>query len=107
MAKVHKDARLRTRGNLQVEGVVIYGGFTSKRFAGILPEGEILRLDYEPADSVNGIWVVPERYGECENIFISKAAQTERGYNGYAVYCPFEKIGQCFELLSEAHRASL
>jgi hypothetical protein len=106
MAKIHKDARLRTRENLQVEGVVTYGGLMSRRFAGVLPEGEILRLDYEPADSVHGIWVVPERYAECEKIFISKATQTERGYNGYAVYCPCEKIGQCFELLGEAIQAS-
>ena len=102
MAKIHKDARLRTRKNLQVEGVITYGGPMSKRFAGVLPAGEILRLDYEPADSVNGIWVVPERYAECEKIFIPTTTQTERGYNGYAVYCPFEKIGQCFELLSQA-----
>jgi len=102
MAKIHKDARLRTREKLQVEGVITYGGLMSKRFAGILPEGEILRLDYEPADSVNGIWVVPERYAECEKIFISPTTQTERGYDGYAVFCPCEKIGQCFEVLSEA-----
>ena len=100
MAKIHKDARLRTREDLQVEGVITYGGPLSKHFAGILPEGEILRLDYEPADSVRGVWVVPEKYSECENVLIPQAAKTERAYNGYAVYCPYEKIGRDFELLS-------
>jgi hypothetical protein len=60
MAKIHKDAPFSTRENLQVEGVVTYGGLLSKRFADILPEGEILRLDYEPADPVHGIGMVPK-----------------------------------------------
>ncbi|MFZ0826125.1 MAG: hypothetical protein WAO02_01750 [Verrucomicrobiia bacterium] len=100
MAKIHKDARLQSRKEMPIQGVITYGGPLSRQFAGILPEGEILRLDYEPADSVQGIWLVPERYVECEKIFIPQEAQTERAYNGYAVYCPCEKIGQCFELLS-------
>ena len=100
MAKIHKDARLRTREKLQVEWVITYGGPLSKRFAGTLPEGEILRLDYEPADSVQGVWLIPEKYVEYENVFIPQAAKTEKAYNGYAVYCPYETIGRCFELLS-------
>jgi hypothetical protein len=39
-------------------------------------------------------------YGEYENVLIPQEAKTEKAYNGYAVYCPFEKIGRVFELLS-------
>jgi len=102
MAKIHKDARLRARKEVAIQGVITYGAPKCGHFEGILPSGEILRLDYEPADSVDGIWVVPERYAELEQLFIPTQVQTERGYSGYAVYCPCERIGPCFELVSRA-----
>ena len=102
MAKIHKDSLLRARTDLRIEGVVTYDGPASRHFEGVLPAGEILRLDYEPAESVDGLWVVPERYTELERLLIPAQMQTERGYSGYAVYCPCDKIGACFEVVSRA-----
>lgn len=103
MAKIHKDARLRARKEVPIQGVITYDAPESGRFEGILPAGEILRLDYEPADSVRGVWLVPEKYAELEQLFIPTQVQIERGYSGYAVYCPYENIGSCFELVSGAN----
>ena len=102
MAKIHKDARLRARKDLRVKGVITYGGPMSRRFEGALPAGEILRLEYEPADSVGNIWLVPERYAELEKNFISKEIKAERGYCGYAVSCPLDKMTDCYDLVQAA-----
>jgi hypothetical protein len=102
MAKIHKDVRLRARKAMPIEGVITYGAPVSGRFEGTLPAGEILRLDYEPADSVDGVWLVPEGYAELEQLFIPTQVQTQKGYSGYAVYCPCDKIGPCIELASRA-----
>jgi hypothetical protein len=102
MAGIHKDARLRARKDLRVEGVATYGGPMSRHFAGALPAGEILRLEYEPANSARNIWLVPERYAELEKTFIPKEIQSERGYSGYAVACSLDKVAECYDLVNAA-----
>jgi hypothetical protein len=102
MAKIHKDALLRARKDLRVEGVITYGGPLSRHFEGVLPAGEILRLEYEPADSVRNVWLVPERYAELEKTFIPKEARNERAYNGYAVGCPLDQVTECYDLINAA-----
>jgi hypothetical protein len=99
MAKIHKDTLLRARKDLRVEGVVIYVGPRSRYFEGVLRAGEILRLEYEPADSVQGVWLVPERYVELEKLFVPKEVRAEKGYNGYALGCSLDKVTDCYDLL--------
>ena len=100
MAKIHKDARLRARKDLRVEGVITYRGPMSRHFEGALPAGEILRLEYEPADSVRDVWLVPERYAELEKNLIPKEIKAERGYSGYAVGCPLDKVIEYYDLIN-------
>lgn len=102
MAKIHKDALLRARRTLRVEGVVTYGGPASRRFEGVLPAGEILKLEYEPADSAHSVWLVPERYAELETVFIPKEVRNERAYCGYVLGCPLDKIAECYDLVNAA-----
>jgi len=99
MAKIHKDTLLRARKDLRVEGVITYGGPMSKRFNGVLPAGEILRLEYEPADSVRDVWLVPERYAELERVFIPKEVRAEKAYHGYVVGCSLDKCDDDYDLL--------
>jgi len=100
MAKIHKDAVLRARKDLRVEGVAIYGGPTSRHFEGVLRAGEMLRLEYEPADSVRGVWLVPERYVDLEELFVPKAIRAEKGYHGYALGCPLDEVSDSYDLVS-------
>jgi hypothetical protein len=100
MAKIHKDTLLRARKNLRVEGVITYGGPVSKHFEGVLQAGEILKLEYEPADSVSGVWLVPERYAELEQSFIPLQVRNERGYHGYVLGCPLDKVAEYYDLLN-------
>jgi len=102
MAKIHKDALLRARKDLRVEGVAIYVGPMSRHFEGVLRAGEILRLEYEPADSVRGVWLVPEKYAELEKIFVPKEVRAEKGYHGYALGCLLDKVTDCYDLVKAA-----
>ena len=99
MAKLHKGALLRARKDLRVEGVAIYGGPRSRYFEGMLRAGEILRLEYEPADSVGGVWLVPERYAVLEEIFVPQGVRNERGYHGYALSCLLDQVTDCYDLV--------
>ena len=102
MAKIHKDTLLRARKDLHVEGVIIFSGPRSKYFEGVLPAGEILRLEYEPAESVHGVWLVPKRYAEMEKVFIPKEVRAERGYTGYVVGCQLDTVAELYNLVNTA-----
>ena len=102
MAKIHKDALLRARKDLHVEGVITYSGPVSRHFDAVLRAGEILELEYEPADSVHGVWLVPQRYAELEQILVPEKIRHEIGYRGYALGCPLDRVADSYDLLNAA-----
>jgi len=105
MGKFHKGLRLRSRKSVKVDGVITFGAPCCGRFEGVLPAGEVLKLNYEPHDRVRGLWLEPERYSDLEQVFVPKESRSAPAYSGYAVGCDYDQIGVDFEVLDEQQAA--
>ncbi|HTY88387.1 MAG TPA: hypothetical protein VMB80_13040 [Candidatus Acidoferrum sp.] len=105
MGKFHKGLRLRSRKSVKVDGVITFGAPCCGRFEGVLPAGEVLKLNYEPHDRVRGLWLEPERYSDLEQVFVPKESRSAPAYSGYAVGCDYDQIAVDFEVLDEQQAA--
>jgi hypothetical protein len=105
MGKFHKDMRIRSRKKLKVDGVITFRAPCCQHFEGVLPAGEVLKLNYEPHDRVRGLWLEPERYSDLEQVFVPKESRTAPAYGGYAVGCDCDQIGLDFEILDQNQAA--
>ena len=105
MEKLHKGTRIRSRRSLKIGGVITFCAPYCVHFEGVLPAGEVLKLNYEPHDRVHGLWLEPERYSDLEQMFVPKDSRTEPAYGGYAVGCDYDQIGLDFEVLDHQQAA--
>jgi hypothetical protein len=105
MGKFHKGMRIRSRKELKVGGVITFWAPCCGHFEGVLPAGEVLKLNYEPHDRVRGVWLEPERYSDWEQVFVPKESQTAPTYGGYVVGCNYDQIGLDFEILDQKQAA--
>ncbi|HEV3272607.1 MAG TPA: hypothetical protein VGZ93_10545 [Candidatus Methylacidiphilales bacterium] len=98
MGQFHKGMRFRTRREINVRGIIVFGAPFSNGFEGTLPKGEVLILDSEPRDSAKGMWLIPERYKHFELLFVPERDRLNPDYGNYAVGCAFNQVGTDIEL---------
>jgi hypothetical protein len=99
MARFTKGTRFRSRCELRVKGIIVFGAPFSGGFEGVFPANEILILDSDPPPGTKGMWLVPERYQHFEAIFVPSRDREHEEYGGYAVGIEYTQVGSDVEVL--------
>lgn len=69
----------------------------------VLPKGEVVRLDYEPAPSRSThCTVIPENYEELEARVVDSKHRKDRDYAGYRIFLSYIELDKDFEWLEAA-----
>jgi hypothetical protein len=69
---------------------------------GTIPQGEVIRLDYEPVPSESThCSLVPERYGELEMSFVGDKFREDPEYSGFSFSVSYLQLNKDFEWLED------
>lgn len=95
-----KGNRFRAIRDIEVHVGIWFHAPYSSSCRGVIPKGEILRLDYDPDPSeTTGCTLAPERYDDLEEQLVDSAARSDGPYSGYTLSVSYVELDRDFEWL--------
>ena len=97
-----KGQRYRSLHDTPVRGVITYRNPSSGSFRGVLPQGEVVKIESTPPSSATAAYAIPERYSELESQLISGGETRSSAYGSYALVISFGSLEADFEVVAGA-----